>query len=75
MWPRGGRDRNGMMHNPRDPRWSEADILATIASDALKRRSVEAYLDAVNVMNEELAKIQELAGLREDAQVCSLSDP
>lgn len=63
-----------MMHNPQDPRWSEADMLATIASDSLKRRSVETYLDAVNVMNEELAKIQELAGLSEDAQVRSVAD-
>lgn len=63
-----------MMHNPQDPRWSEADMLATIASDSLKQRSVEAYLDAVNVMNEELAKIQELAGLSEDAQVRSVPD-
>lgn len=64
-----------MMHNPRDPRWSEADLFSAIANDALKSRSVVAYLDTVNVMNEELAKIQELAGLREDAQVCNPSFP
>lgn len=60
-----------MMQDPTDPRWREGDL---VKEHVFRQKSVQEYLDTVEDMNEELAKIRDLTAIdADDGQVSLLS--
>lgn len=60
-----------MMQDPTDPRWREGDL---VKEHVFCQKSVQEYIDTVEDMNEELAKIRDLTAIDGDnSQVSILS--
>ncbi|KZN89723.1 hypothetical protein EN45_083530 [Penicillium chrysogenum] len=52
-----------MMQDPTDPRWREGDL---VKEHVFRQKSVQEYLDTVEDMNEELAKVRDLTAIDAD---------